>query len=173
MVFLTQNIANLITMIRIILSLVLISLIPESKEFLIVYTICGLTDVFDGFVARKLNIVSRFGSILDSASDLLFYTIMMIIFWKPLHIALSLYVWIGIWIVVGLRLFLYLYSAFHFKEFLSNHTLLNKVTGFLVFLTPYGFYYGFIELLGIIATLVSLIAVIYEFKLVGTRYETR
>lgn len=172
MKFLRNNIANLITVARINLSLVLISLIPLSKEFLIIYTLCGFTDVIDGYVARKLNIVSRFGSILDSMSDLIFYSVMIVLLWVPLHRVVPLYIWIGVWVIIGFRLFLYLYVAFHFKEFLSNHTYFNKATGFLVFLLPYSLYFGYAKILAIIILVVALCALLYEFKIVGDKYET-
>lgn len=159
-------------MARINLSLMLISLVPQSREFLFIYTICGFTDVIDGFVARKLNIVSRFGSILDSLSDLIFYGITIVLFWIPLHEAVPIYIWIGIWLIIGFRLFLYFYVGFHSKEFLSNHTYLNKITGFLVFLLPYALYYGFVKILSIVILIVAACAVMYEFKIVGEKYET-
>ena len=73
-----KNLANIITITRIIGTIIFFNLEVLSPMFYYVYIYCGLSDVIDGFVARKLNITSPIGSILDSISDLLFYTVMMI-----------------------------------------------------------------------------------------------
>ena len=171
--FIKKNLANLITAIRIVLSFVLISLVPSTKEFLVVYTICGSTDVLDGFVARTLNITSKFGSVLDSISDLIFYAVMIIKLWRPLHNALPLYIWIIFWIIIGLRIFLYIYVGYHSKEMLSNHTILNKLTAIMIFLLPYMLMTKYIHIYAIVAVLVGASAVTYEFKLVSEKYENK
>ena len=53
-----KNIANYITLARIVLTVVLFLLEPFSIPFLIIYGLCGLTDIADGIVARKLKIQS-------------------------------------------------------------------------------------------------------------------
>lgn len=75
---LKKNIANIVTVLRIIGTLSLLFMVPRSPVWLWVYGLCGVTDVLDGFLARRLKIQSRFGSRLDSASDLLFYAVMII-----------------------------------------------------------------------------------------------
>ena len=173
MSFIKKNLANFITGIRIMLSFVLISLIPLSIPFMIVYTVCGLTDVIDGFIARKLNTESRFGSVLDSLSDLILYSVMIIEMWDILHKVLPLYIWIIFWAIIGLRLFLYIYVAYNFKEMLSNHTILNKATGFMIFMLPYAVMVNIGICYTLLLEVVAIAAVIYEFKLVGEKNETR
>ena len=51
-----------------------------SVRFLAVYTIAGLTDVLDGWLARKTGTASPFGARLDSIADLLFYGILILRF---------------------------------------------------------------------------------------------
>ena len=67
---LRNNLANIITSIRLIGAYVLIAFNPNGKYFIWVYTLCGITDVLDGFVARKLHTESELGSKLDSVADL-------------------------------------------------------------------------------------------------------
>jgi len=44
------------------------------------YLLCGLTDMLDGAIARKNNIVSEFGAKLDTFADIVFVAICMIKF---------------------------------------------------------------------------------------------
>ncbi|MBQ5555857.1 MAG: CDP-alcohol phosphatidyltransferase family protein, partial [Erysipelotrichaceae bacterium] len=48
-----KNLANIITFTRILGTLCLIFLTPLTLPFFVVYIWCGLSDVLDGFVARK------------------------------------------------------------------------------------------------------------------------
>ena len=69
------NIANLISLSRIILSIPLIFVLEENlinpnpiKVLAIIFLIV-FTDVLDGYVARKMNIISNFGKLLDPIAD--------------------------------------------------------------------------------------------------------
>lgn len=69
-----MNPANLITISRIILALSLLFIKPCSFIFYLIYTICGLTDILDGYIARKINKTNAFGAKLDSltVTDMIF-----------------------------------------------------------------------------------------------------
>lgn len=69
------NIADIITLFRIAGTLSLIFLRPFSAGFFSVYALTGLTDVLDGWIARKTETASAFGARLDSIADLLFYAV--------------------------------------------------------------------------------------------------
>ncbi len=69
-----SQLANIITISRIIGVGLLFWLTPFETNYLqlwviIIYTIICLTDFLDGYIARKLNIVSDFGKILDPLAD--------------------------------------------------------------------------------------------------------
>lgn len=132
-----KNLANIITATRIIGTLCLIPLKALSVPFFVFYVWCGLSDVLDGFVARKLNTVSNFGSKLDSVSDLLFYTTMMLKVWPYLKAYLPLYVWVLIYLVLAIRFLCYVYVGIKYNTFASRHTIFNKITGVLMFLLPF------------------------------------
>lgn len=147
MSFFKRNLANFITVIRIIAAILLFVLtitgvFPHEKltyGFFILYGICGLTDVIDGFVARKLKIESQAGAILDSISDLLFYATMLYCLFPTLVRCLPWYLWaIGITATVfhGIG---YIICAFKFKTFSSLHTYADKILGFAVFGFPFFF----------------------------------
>ena len=78
------NTADTITSVRIVFSLVLPFLTLYSVWFFVVYTITGLTDALDGWIARKTGMDSEFGAKLDSVADLLLYSVLLIRFFPVL-----------------------------------------------------------------------------------------
>ncbi len=81
------NRANLVTTIRLIASawLVISALYSDNQLvlMLVLVAICGLTDWFDGWVARKYNIVSQAGAFLDRMADKFFICpAIFILVWK-------------------------------------------------------------------------------------------
>ena len=64
--------ANIITIIRIIgmfpLFFMIINNGPQLSNF-ILFTILGVTDFLDGYIARKYNQVTNFGKIADGIAD--------------------------------------------------------------------------------------------------------
>ena len=65
-----RNLANYITFGRMILSLVLLLLDARFIPFYVIYVLCGLSDMLDGYVARKFKIATDFGGKLDSIADI-------------------------------------------------------------------------------------------------------
>ena len=137
--FLKRNLANIITLIRFGGGIAIIFLVPLSIPFYIVYGACGLTDMFDGLIARKLHIESKFGSIIDSITDLFFFTIMAIKIFPTMVELLTIWNWIIIIVPVVLHIVAYIICAFKFKRFSSIHTYANKFLGAVVFCYPFTF----------------------------------
>lgn len=131
------NAANGITMLRIIGTICLLFTKPFSKLFYIIYTISGLSDVFDGCVARWTKTSSAFGAMLDSIADLVLYSVMVLKIFPALYSTLPMEIWYAVTIVVFIRIVSYLSAAIKYRRFASLHTKLNKITGFLVFMIPY------------------------------------
>ncbi len=71
-----MNLPNLLTLIRIILTPLLVILLIDGKfvEALIVFTIAGITDGLDGLIARWMRQKTRIGAILDPIADKLLLT---------------------------------------------------------------------------------------------------
>ena len=131
------SLADTITASRIAGSLCLIFLMPGSPGFFAVYTLTGLTDALDGWLARKTGSASPFGAKLDSIADLLFYTVMLIRLMPLLWAALPVQIWYAVAGILLLRLSAYCVAAVKYRRFASLHTWLNKLTGGAVFLLPY------------------------------------
>ena len=132
-----KHLANIITSTRRIGTIALIFTDPLSDVLFAIYIWCGISDILDGFVARKLKTVSQLGSKLDSISDLSFYTMMMIKVLPYLRKFLPKYVWALIYLAVGIRFLCYVFVGFSKHYFESRHTIFNKVTSALMFALPF------------------------------------
>ena len=78
------SIADIITILRIVGALILFSVKTLSISFLVVYFIAGLTDVIDGYIARKTRTTSDLGAKLDSIADVIFYLVLIILLFPNL-----------------------------------------------------------------------------------------
>lgn len=131
------NTADTITSVRIVSSLLLLFLPLRSARFIAVYTFTGLTDILDGWLARKTGTASDFGARLDSVADLLFYGIVLFRFIPVLWQLLPVEIWYVVAAVLLVRLAAYITAAVKYHQFASLHTWLNKLTGAALFLLPY------------------------------------
>ena len=128
---------NFVTGLRMVGTFLLLFTKAFSPAFYVVYSICGISDVLDGFLARRTGATSEFGARLDSVADLLFYTVMMVKILPALLERLPGQIWFWVGGILILRLVSYLVAAVKFRCFASIHTYLNKLTGLCVFIIPY------------------------------------
>ena len=133
------NTADTITSVRIAASLFLLFLPLRSAGFLVIYTLTGLTDALDGWLARKTGTASDFGAKLDSIADLLFYAVLLLRLFPVLWQTLPAAIWYAVAGIFLTRLAAYAAAAIKYHCFASLHTWLNKLTGIAVFLLPYVF----------------------------------
>ena len=129
-----KQIANLITVSRIICSICLLFWPVFSIGFYIVYLFCGFTDMVDGTIARKTKSVSEVGARLDTVADNVFVAVCFV---KILPL-MQLPTWLWNWIVIIaiIKIGNVVWGLISIKKLVSTHTILNKVTGFLLFLLP-------------------------------------
>ena len=131
------NMADTVTTMRIGASSLLLFLSLDTIWFPAVYTFAGLTDVLDGWVARKTGRISEFGAKLDSIADLLFYGILLIRLFPVLYQILPGEIWYAVFALIAVRFASYAAAAVKYHRFASLHTWMNKLTGAAVFLLPY------------------------------------
>ena len=74
------NIPNLLSISRLFLVFPLIIFLEINRPFYVftLIIIAGLTDYFDGLIARKFDLKTRLGAILDPLSDKVFYLIPLV-----------------------------------------------------------------------------------------------
>ena len=130
----TKHIANIITSCRIFGSVLLLCFPVFSLGFYITYLLCGLSDMIDGTIARKTNSAGKFGSQLDTVADLAFVVASMIRLLPAIHIPRWMWIWGGVIAVVKISNMILGYALK--KQFVALHTVMNKVTGLLLFLLP-------------------------------------
>ena len=130
----TKHIANIITLCRILGSILLLLFPAFSAGFYIVYLFCGFSDMIDGTVARKTNSESRLGSQLDTAADIVFVAVSLV----KLLPAINLSRWLTIWgvVIAVIKLGNIIFGFVYKKKLVSVHTFMNKATGLLLFLLP-------------------------------------
>ena len=90
--------------------------------------------MIDGAIARNTGTVSKFGARLDTVADFVFMFVCSIKILPLMHLPIWLWVWI---IVVALiKIFNIALVFIHKKKLISIHSVLNKTTGFALFLLP-------------------------------------
>ena len=126
--------ANIITEIRIVLSVALLFFPALSPVFFVLYVAGGLSDMIDGAVARKTGTVSEFGSRLDTFADIVFAAVCLIKLLPALDAPVWLYVWVAVIAIIKLSSITAGYIRQ--KKLVSVHSVLNKAAGLLLFVFP-------------------------------------
>lgn len=155
---------NKLSFIRIIFSLLLFFTKPLSYLFFIIYLICSISDVLDGYVARKYNLVTDFGAKLDSIADMTMFLSLIIVLLPVLNFTLEIYVLILIIVILKIASAIYCYIKF--EKLSTIHSYLNKITGLLIILIPILLISAPSENLIAIICIIATIAAIEEFLII-------
>ena len=78
-----MNIPNILTIIRLLLIPVMAGFFMTNHLILalITYVLASVTDVIDGFIARKFNMITDLGKILDPVADKLLQYVALLCLW--------------------------------------------------------------------------------------------
>jgi CDP-diacylglycerol--glycerol-3-phosphate 3-phosphatidyltransferase len=155
-----KRIPDFLSVSRIALCLPLLLVDAMTKPFWVLYLIAGLTDMLDGFLARRWGVESRFGARLDSLADFVFV----------LAVGYKLFSWLklptALWMMIGLIALVKMINAIsafvvkHRIKFL--HTKANKLTGFLLFIGMMAIGQSYFVPVAWMITCVALFAAIQE-----------
>ena len=156
--------ANTITGIRIVLSVVLMFCQALSPTFYALYIAAGISDMIDGAVARKTGSVSEFGSRLDTIADIVFVAVCLIKLLPVMHIPGWLYIWIAT--IAMIKVTNIAVGLFRQKEFISVHSIMNKVTGGMLFVLPLTLAFIDLKYSGAVVCIVATAAAIQEGHLI-------
>ena len=160
-----KHIANIITASRILFSVLLLFLPVLGAGFCATYLLCGVTDMIDGSIARKTGTVSDFGARLDTVADFVFLSASLAKFLPTVPIPQWLWVWIAVIGVVKIGNLIWGYVRI--KTLVSLHTVMNKITGLLLFLLPLTFPIIDLNYSSIAVCVVASLAAIQESILIG------
>ena len=161
--------ANVITGIRIVLSIALLFCQALSPTFYALYIAAGFSDMIDGAVARKTGTVSEFGSRLDTFADIVFVAVCLIKVLPVLDVPVWLYIWIAI--IAFIKVASIAVGFIRQREFISVHSMLNKMAGGLLFVFPLTLSFINLNYGGTIVCAVATFAAIQEGHLVRTGAE--
>ena len=126
--------ANIITGIRIVCAAALLFCPAFSAWFYALYALGGVSDVLDGFAARHWGKETKRGAQLDTLADVVFTVVVLI---KVIR-AVRIPTWMLAWIAgIALLKCVNAISGFvKYKRFVSEHTVMNKLCGVLLFAVP-------------------------------------
>lgn len=130
-----KAIPNLLTFLRILGAAALLFLVPLEPPFLAVYFLCGVSDILDGFLARRWNVSSPAGAFLDSVADFILVSALLYVF-VPYY---SWPNWILIWVasIALIRISALIVCRIRFHKFAFLHTVSNKATGAALLCFPF------------------------------------
>lgn len=149
---------NALTLLRMACAVSLLFIRPFSLLFWALCLSAGISDILDGYLARKWHAQSRFGAGLDSAADFILVLIVLSILIPHYHWPAWVILWISIISLIRFGSILICLIRFHQLAFF--HTYSNKATGFLLFCFPlllFLFHLSFVSALLCIFATVSAI----------------
>ena len=126
-----KTLPNIITVFRDIGALGLLFFEVEEIAFWVLYLACGISDMLDGFLARKYHSESKTGAMLDSLADIVFVACCCIKLISVL--AFPNWIWIWVLVIALIKVINQISALVIYKKCVFPHTIANKVTGFLLF----------------------------------------
>ena len=149
---------NILSSLRMVGAVALLLCNVSSSSFWVLYIVCGISDIADGWLARKLKCVTRTGALLDSVADICFVACCA---WKLLPI-LELPQWLWLWagVIVAIKVVNQLSALVMYGRCCFPHTTANKWAGFLLFIAVPMTFWSIIPIS--IAAIVATFAAIQE-----------
>ena len=158
--------ANVITGLRIFVSVAFLFCPVFSPIFYVMYMIAGLSDMADGIIARKTNSVSEFGSRFDGVADFIFVVVCLMKILPVMDIPIWLYVWTAL--IFFVKIINIISGVARHERLVAVHSTMNKVTGVLLFVLPLTLSIVPLIYTGITICTVATFAAIQEGYFIGT-----
>jgi len=164
-----NHLPNILSSLRIAGAVALLLSDVSSILFGVLYIVCGISDIADGWLARKLKCVTRTGALLDSVADICFVACCV---WTLLPI-LELPQWLWLWagVIVAIKVVNQLSALVMYRRCCFPHTLANKWAGFLLFIAVPMTFWSIIPIT--IVASVATFAAIHEKYFIRTRNNMR
>lgn len=156
----TGMIANFVTGVRIVFSLIMLYFPVFTPGFNACYLLAGITDMVDGSVARRFGTESEFGEKLDTIADIIFVAAALYKLLPAIALATGIWIWTGIIAVVKV---INIISGFVVqKRFVAVHSLANKITGIALFLLPLSLLFVDIKYTAVLVCMLATFAAVQE-----------
>ena len=126
---------NLLTLARMWLCIPLGVSEALSPLFFLLYTLIGMSDILDGWLARRWHCTTFFGAQLDGAADLIAFGVIGWKIWPFLHF--PIWLWGLLVCIVCVRIGNMVCAYLSKNTNIFQHTLLNRLTGLLLFISIY------------------------------------
>lgn len=126
---------NLLTLARMWLCIPLGVTEALSPLFFLLYTLIGMSDILDGWLARRWHCTTFFGAQLDGAADLIAFGVIGWKIWPFLHF--PIWLWGLLVCIVCVRIGNMVCAYLSKNTNIFQHTLLNRLTGLLLFISIY------------------------------------
>ena len=123
---------NILSSLRMVGAVALLPCNVSSSTFWVLYIVCGISDIADGWLARKLKCVSKKGALLDSLADICFVACCACRILPILELPQWLWLWAGV--IVAMKVVNQLSALMRYGHCSFPHTLANKWAGFLLFI---------------------------------------
>ena len=136
------DLPDILSLSRVVGAVLLLFTTPLSLLFLAVYGYCCITDVLDGFLARRSRSENRQGQILDSTADIVLTVCLLACLIPFLPWEGWMITWIAI--IAVIRIISLGIGSMRFGQIALLHTYGNKLSAFLRYLAP--FLLAFIDL---------------------------
>ena len=125
------NVACCVTLVRILLTPVVVVCMLQNRwsAAFVIFLIAALTDILDGFIARRWNMQSKFGQLLDPVADkILLSTVLytMLMFGQEAYPSMICY---AVWFLLFKEFILLVGGAilwFRYKKFIAP-SLLSRI----------------------------------------------
>ena len=127
-----KHIPNILSASRLLGAVCLLLNDPAGAAFWVIYGLCGVSDMVDGYLARRLHAKSKTGAVLDSVADICLVVCCAIKLVPVLQIPTWLWLWAGV--IVLIKLVNQVSALAVCKRLCFPHTPVNKLTGLLLFI---------------------------------------
>lgn len=127
-----KHLPNAITVLRFLGAVCFLFFDVGSAAFWSVYFACGISDMADGYLARRLHCESKTGALIDSLADLVFVACCCFKLIPVLAYPKWLWIWAGA--IAAIKIINQVSALVMYKKCFFPHTVANKVTGVLLFL---------------------------------------
>ena len=153
-------IANFVTRLRIVFSLIMLYFPVFSPGFYACYMLAGITDMVDGTVARMLGAENEFGEKLDTIADFIFVFSALYKLLPVTEIRMGIWIWIGV--IAVIKVINIISGLLLQKKFVTVHSLANRIVGVVLFLLPLTLSFVDIKYSAIVVCVLATFAAIQE-----------